>query len=148
MEKTTITNVSKDLYNHLNEQGKLEYGSFVSELEIHEFLGLVYPEHGTRAQYKALDLTMLAVTDYIKSILLGEGKAFVSSQGDYRVLLPSENAKYIEKYMRAADKKLKRALKLSRNQPLGDVVQDNKSVKIMLKQEALKREMNKQNQLK
>ncbi len=144
----TITERGKELYAFLKSKGKLEYGSVISELEIHNYLDIHYPETGTHDEFKQLDLQMLAITDYVRNILLGEGKAFIQSKGDYRILLPSENAKYIERYMGSADKKLKRALKLSRNQPKGDVQVDDATVKIMLKRESLLREKQKHHELR
>jgi len=143
----STTEKGKELYAFLKLKGKLEYGSVISELEIHNLLGINYPETGTHSEFKELDLVMLAVTDYVRNILLGEGKAFVQSKGDYRVLLPSENAKYIDRYMSSADKKLKRALKLSRNMPVIDTGIDDKSVKIMIKRESILREQKKAQQL-
>jgi len=145
--KTTTEN-GKELYAHLKSKGLLEYGSVVTELEIQNFLGISYPEVGTHDQFKSLDLIMLAVTDYVRNILLGTGKAFIQSKGDYRVLLPSENAKYIEGYMKSADKKLQRALKLSKNQPATDIKQDDKTVQIMLKKESIRKEREKQASLR
>ena len=144
----TVTEKGKDLHQWLKENGKLEYGSVVTDLEIQNFLGIQYPEKGTHQEFKGLDLLMLSVTDYVRNILLGEGKAFIQSKGDYRILLPSENAKCIERYMSSADKKLKRALKLSRNQPITDSHTDDKTVNIMLKREAILREQQKQQELR
>ena len=46
-----------------------------------------------------------------------DGKFIASHQGDYRILLPSENKRQVDAYMSQADRKLRRAHKLSRNTP-------------------------------
>jgi hypothetical protein len=55
-------------------------------------------------------------------------------------LLPSENARQVEVYVSQADRKLKRALKLSKSsQQLATNQQpDNTNVRIMMKREAIR----------
>lgn len=146
MNKTN-TEYGRELYAFLKDTGRCEYGSVITELELHHFLNIEYPEVATHAEFKSMDLMVLSVTDYVRNILLGEGKAFIQAKGDYRILLPSENAKYIERYMSSADKKLKRALKLSKSMPSIDTNADNKTVKIMLKRESIRKNRQRQSEL-
>ncbi|MCF7995783.1 MAG: hypothetical protein K9L88_13190 [Chromatiaceae bacterium] len=116
-----------------------EYGSVILGVDVRKIIGIEYPEVGTRAEFDSLSLAELAAVDYARNILLGEGKYLTQQSGDYRILLPSENARQIQLYMQHADKKLKRALKLSRNSPLLDThKQDNTSARILMKREAIK----------
>ena len=116
-----------------------EYGSVILGDDIRKVIGIEYPEVGTRSQFDSLSLAELAAVDYARNILLGEGKYLTQQNGDYRILLPSENARQINLYMQHADKKLKRALKLSRNSPLLDThKQDNTSARILMKRESIK----------
>lgn len=108
----------KDLFAMLKAEGLLEYGCAISGLKIRSFLGLIYPDTAPKKVYDQLALAELAAVDYVRNILLGQGMYLTQSNGDYRILLPSENAKQIELYISSADKKLSRALKLSRNSPL------------------------------
>ena len=139
----------KDLYTHLDGKGLLEYGSNIPASIVHNIADITYPKTGTRKQFQDMQLLELAVVDYVRNILLGEGKALVQDMGDYRILLPSENVKYIERYMSSADKKLKRALKLSRNTPSVDTQDmDASTVKIMLKRESIRKQAQRRDSLK
>jgi hypothetical protein len=64
-----------------------------------------------------------------------------AENGAYRILLPSENTYQIELYMRSADKKLSRALKLSRNTPKAKGPDENSklTVRATMKREDIKR---------
>ena len=87
---------------------------------IRALLGLEYPEVGTKKQFDALALTELSAINYIRDRLLSEGKYLVGIRGDYRVLLPSENASQAEALMDSADRKMRRARKLLSNTPPSD----------------------------
>lgn len=110
----------KDLLAHLRAAGQLEYGSVVMGGHIRALLGLEYPEVGTKKQFDALALTELSAINYIRDRLLSEGKYLVGIRGDYRVLLPSENASQAEALMDSADRKMRRARKLLSNTPPPD----------------------------
>ena len=110
----------KDLLAHLRAAGQLEYGSVVMGGHIRALLGLEYPEVGTKKQFDALALTELSAINYIRDRLLSEGKYLVGIRGDYRVLLPSENASQAEALMDSADRKMRRARKLLSNTPPSD----------------------------
>jgi len=109
--------MSANLYDELQKNGQLEYGaSFEKEL-VHRVLGLKMPEYGTIDQFQEVILAELAAIDYVRSVLLKLGKYIVGSKSGYRVLLPSENQKQAEAFMRQADKKLNRARLLTQNTP-------------------------------
>ena len=147
MNNKTTTQKGKELYSYLLKHGKTDYGAIIPALEIQQIIGIEYPETGTRKQFNEIALIELAVIDYVRNILLGEGKALSQSNGDYRILLPSENNRYIEKYMSSADKKLKRALKLSKNTPKNELYESDHSIKIHLKRQNIEKELNRNKQL-
>lgn len=129
--------MSKDLYSKLKDAGLLEYGSHIEGDLVRQMIGIRYPEMATKKVYDDLALQELGAMDYVRSILLNEGKYITSAGGDYRVLLPSENKAQVERYMSSADRKLRRAGKLSRNTPgIKTQQHDNMAVRIMLKRES------------
>ena len=107
----------KDLLSALDDAGLLEFGSVIPRHVVHEALGIVVPAVGTREVFASLALQELAAIDYCRSHLLDVGKYLSGTDAGYRILLPSENQKQVELYMSSADKKLGRALKLSKNSP-------------------------------
>ena len=107
----------RDFLDDLYGRGLLEYGESFSKEEVWNLLGINVPEMGTMQQYSAIQLQELAAIDYVRNALLNEGKYLVGTQTGYRVLLPSENHGQVEAYISSADRKLLRALKLSRNTP-------------------------------
>ena len=109
--------MSKELLTTLRDRGLLEYGSVIKGEEVRDILGIEYPEVGTKKDFDEVALAELGAVDYVRNILLGEGKFIASHQGDYRILLPSENKRQVDAYMQQADRKLRRAHKLSRNTP-------------------------------
>jgi hypothetical protein len=109
--------MSKDLLNALRDRGLLEYGSVIKGDDVREILGVEYPEYGTKKDFDEVALAELGAIDYVRNVLLGEGKFITSHQGDYRILLPSENRRQVDAYIAQADRKLRRAQKLSRNTP-------------------------------
>ena len=112
--------MSKDLLNALRDRGLLEYGSVIKGDDVREILGIEYPEVGTKKDFDEVALAELGAVDYVRNVLLGEGKFIASNQGDYRILLPSENKRQVDMYMQQADRKLRRAHKLSRNTPTAE----------------------------
>lgn len=109
--------MSKELLHDLEERGLVVFGGFIPGALVREILDLHYPETGTQAEFSRLTLEELKAVDYVRNILLGRGMYLSGLGGDYRILLASENHKQIDLYMASADKKLSRALKLSRNTP-------------------------------
>ena len=131
--------MSKELYHALKTRGMLDYGSVIPGELVRELLGISYPEVGTKKDFDEVALVELAAVDYVRNILLGEGKYLAGQGDDYRVLLPSENKQQIERYMASADRKLRRAGKLSRSTPTPRHERDdNTAARIMLKRESIR----------
>jgi len=133
------TEMGRDLMGFLDNKGLLEFGSVIMGDDVRDRIGIEYPETANRATFNALALTELAAVDYVRNTLLGHGKYLSQSNGDYRILLPSENLRQCERYIRNATKKLNRSLKLSRNTP--DIERkefDNMSVRAMMKKESIR----------
>ena len=131
----------KGLLEWMRQRGLDEFGSVMLGAQVRAVIGIDYPQTATKAEFDGLALAELAAVDYVRNILLGEGKYLGQQAGDYRILLPSENARQVHLYMAHADKKLKRALKLSRNTPKTDEVAqniDNTTARILMKREAIK----------
>lgn len=112
-----MSNAYRGLHDELSQAGLLAYGSVIKGALVRSILKLEYPEVGTKKQFDAIALEEMAAIDYVRGVLLNHGKYIAGISGDYRILLPSENARQIELYMKSADRKLGRALKLSRNTP-------------------------------
>jgi len=131
----------RDLFQALKDQGLLEYGSVIETSFIHEVLGIEVPTMAPKATYDQLALQELAAIDYVRNILIGQGKYLTSTPAGYRILLPSENAAQVELYIHSADKKLNRALKLSRNTPqqAANHNPDQTEARILMKQQGFGR---------
>lgn len=129
----------KCLMAFLTDQGLTDYGSVILADDVRQVLGLVIPKMGTQRQFRDLALAELTAVDYCRNLLLGKGKYLTMRDGDYRILLPSENARQVEAYMAQADKKLKRALKLTKSsQQVANQAPDNTNVRIMMKRESIR----------
>jgi hypothetical protein len=115
--------MSKELIAQLNSDGLLEYGSIIPASRIRELIGLAYPEIAgknvvqIKRELDQMSLIEMSAVDYVRNFLLGHGKYIKASRDSYRILLPSENKRQIEDYIGSADRKLSRALKLSRSTP-------------------------------
>ena len=118
----------KELMSHLRAAGQLEYGSVILGSHIRAMIGIEYPEVGTKKEFDALALAELSAINYVRDHLLNEGKYLVGFRGDYRVLLPSENARQAELLMDSADRKTRRARKLLRNTPASDTAESSASL--------------------
>jgi len=105
----------KDFYAELDARGLLDYGSIIDSSLVHSLLDIEMPEFGTKAEFDKLSLIELAAIDYVRNILLGHGKYIGGTTTGYRIFLPSETADQVELYMAQADRKLSRALKLTRS---------------------------------
>jgi hypothetical protein len=128
------------LMAYLTDNKLTEYGQVILGSDVRAVLNITIPRLGTQKQFQNLALAELTAVDYCRNILLGKGKYLTQSGGDYRILLPSENARQVEVYVSQADRKLKRALKLSKSsQQLATNQQpDNTNVRIMMKREAIR----------
>tara|TARA_R110000868_G_scaffold300530_1_gene560956 strand:- start:252 stop:677 length:426 start_codon:yes stop_codon:yes gene_type:complete len=132
----------RDLYDALEDDGLLEYGSIIPSEMVHRVLGLEVPAIGTKAQFDRLSLLELAAMDYVRNILLNSGKYLTATPSGYRILLPSENAAQVEQYISSADKKLNRALKLCRTTPvISDGMPDQIEARILMKQSGAPRRL-------
>lgn len=135
--------MSKALLEQLKATGCTEYGSVIPAELVHTVLGIRYPEIAPKAVFDDLALQELAAIDYVRNALLNEGKYLIGDKSGYRILLPSENKKQVERYMQQADKKLRRASKLSRNTPPEHRKDaDQTEARIMLKQKAARQHDN------
>ena len=115
-----------ELFTLLEDKGLLDYGSVIRGDMIRKELEIELPTIGTKQDFSNAALAELKAVDYVRNILLGQGKYLASTSDSYRILLPSENAVQIEKYINSAMGKLKRSQKLSRNTPSGDHKRDYK----------------------
>jgi len=146
--KRTPKQDGKCLLDVMEKRGLVEFGAEISAELVRDTIGLVVPELGTKSQFDALALRELAAIDYVRNILLGRGMYLTFSFGTYRILLPSENMTQVESYISSADKKLSRALKLSRNSPKEvDMASRNHqtSARIMMKRESIREHRNRIN---
>lgn len=130
----------RGLMEELDARGLTEYGSVIDASLVHSLLGISHPEVASKATYDRLAMIELAAIDYCRNVLIGRGKYMQGTPSGYRVLLPSENKAQIDSYMGSADRKLSRALKLSRNTPgQVDLKPDQTEARILLKQGSFRR---------
>lgn len=135
---------NKDIIQHLRNYNMTEYGAVIPGKLIRELADIEYPQVATKQEFDALALKELSAVDYVRNCLLNEGKYLKAHRDDYRILSPSENIGQVESYMRSADHKLRRAIKLSKNTPaIADAEPKNHTVRLMMKRESIKRQMNK-----
>lgn len=124
----------KELLAYLRESKLTEYGTFIDASLVQEVLGIQMPESATRSEFAKLEILEMAAIDYCRHHLLGEGKYIKQVPNGYRILLPSENAGQIESYMSSADRKLSRALRLSRTTPQTErSVPDQTEARLLMK---------------
>ena len=123
----------RDFYDVLNHAGMFDYGAVIDRAFVHELLGLEMPDVASKAVYDRIAMLELQAMDYCRNILLGHGKYLAGIPSGYRVLLPSENKTQVDAYMESADRKLDRALKLSRNSSSATPLPDQTEARIMMK---------------
>lgn len=131
----------RDLLTAMRSAELAEYGAVIPGEFVRGILGITLPESASKAVFDGLALLELAAIDYVREHLLNEGKYIAGTKTGYRILLPSENKGQVEIYVGSADKKLARALKLSRNTPRTDTDAhpDQTAVRILMKRESVKR---------
>lgn len=105
----------KDFYAELEARGLLDYGSIIESSLVYSLLKIEMPQVASKKTFDQISLIELAAIDYVRNILLGQGKYIGGTSTGYRIFLPSETADQIELYMAQADRKLSRALKLTRS---------------------------------
>lgn len=132
----------KELLSHMRAAGHTEYGAVITGDEVRSVLGIDLPATGSLRTFQRLQLLELNAVDYVRNVLLGEGKYLGQEKGDYRVYLPSDTEKVVRQYMEHADNKLRRGLKLWRNAPKTDqpAETDNLAARMLLKREDIKRQ--------
>jgi hypothetical protein len=124
----------RELMAVLRDMKLTEYGSFIPAELVQEVLEIEMPEAAPKSVYDKLAIVEMSAIDYCRNQLLAEGKYIKQVANGYRILLPSENHGQIESYMDTADRKLSRALKLSRNTPLGESkMPDQTEARILMK---------------
>jgi len=106
-----------DIYTWMLEHDFFEYGRVIEAKDFRELFGIVLPEVGTYKDFKEVELKELQCVGFCRDKLLKQGKYLTQDKDTYRVLLPSENKTQVESYMTSADRKLKRAILLSKNTP-------------------------------
>ena len=129
----------RDLFRFLDEAGLFEFGEFIERTMIYELLDLEMPALASKEVFDRLAMLELAAVDYCRNVLLGRGKYLAGVPSGYRVLLPSENKAQVDAYMYSADRKLLRALKLSRNMPdVNNDQPDQTEARIMMKRKGMR----------
>lgn len=128
-----------DLMRVLRRHDLLQFGCFIPTDLVHDALGIEIPEVGTKAAFDELALRELGAIDQIRNALLDHGKYLTACEGGYRILLPSENQKQVHAYMKSADRKLRRAQRLSANTPQAPGIVDSTQSRIHLKQHSRRR---------
>lgn len=105
------------MFDALEAEGLLEYGSFIPGEVVRAKLGLEMPNIGTKEQFDAVALAELSAIDAVREILLNFGKYLSGSGKGYRILTPGENTQQIDRYLAHAQNKIRRARKLERTSP-------------------------------
>jgi len=133
MSEPSKRDTMRALLADLQDMGLTEYGSDIPTELVHSILDINMPTYASKAVFDNIAMTELAAIDYCRNVLLGHGKYLQGTRSGYRVLLPSENKAQIDAYMGSADRKLSRALKLSRNSPQAAQENDQTEARIMMK---------------
>jgi len=134
MDKPSKRDAHRGLLEVLTDRGLTEYGSVIEASMVHEALGIEHPQVATKAVFDRLAMQELAAIDYCRGVLISHGKYLQGTATGYRVLLPSENKGQVDAYMGSADRKLSRALQLSRNTPGDAISHDQTEARIVMKQ--------------
>lgn len=108
------------------------YGAYIPGEQVRKVLGLEMPVVGTLKDFNEITLAELQGIGYVRDALLKHGKYLKGERGDYRVLLPSENAEQVDRYREAAAQKIKRAALLEKTTP----TQPNDDVRAKAQREA------------
>lgn len=111
----TNTESGKELLNYMRKHGLDDYGSIFPRKKVHEIAGISVPEIGTMKEFTTISLLELNIVDYVRKVLLNEGKYITQSKDTYRILTPSENLAQVHSYNVSAMNKMKRGNKLLQN---------------------------------
>jgi hypothetical protein len=132
--------IRRSLYDALQADGLLEYGSHISGELVRRIVGLEMPELGRKEDFDAVALAELSAIDQVREILLGEGKYIIGTRDGYRILLPSENRDQIDRYLGHAQNKIRRARKLERcSPPMTNGKPDQTSARLSMIEQAFKK---------
>lgn len=123
----------RDVYDTLDRAGLFDFGAVIPRGMVYDLLGLDVPDVASKAVFDRIAMLELQAMDYCRNMLLGHGKYLAGTPSGYRVLLPSENKAQVDAYMESADRKLERALKLSRNSPKASHLPDQTEARIMMR---------------
>lgn len=123
----------RDVYDTLDRAGLFDFGAVIPRGMVYDLLGLDVPEVASKAVFDRIAMLELQAMDYCRNMLLGHGKYLAGTPSGYRMLLPSENKAQVDAYMESADRKLERALKLSRNSPKASHLPDQTEARIMMR---------------
>ena len=137
----------KEYIDNLERMGLVRYGSVIPGELIRSMAGIELPEMGTREQFRDAALKELSVTDYIRGRLISRGMYLSAAKGDYRIITAGENQNQIASYMKSADSKLKRAIRLHDNTPK-DLIDKSVKTRIHLRETALKAQRDRKDSLK
>jgi len=129
----------RDVYDTLDRAGLFDFGAVIPRGMVYDLLGLDVPEVASKAVFDRIAMLELQAMDYCRNMLLGHGKYLAGTPSGYRVLLPSENKAQVDAYMESADRKLERALKLSRNSPKASHLPDQTEARIMMRRKGYRR---------
>lgn len=118
----------------LRESGFFEHGEVITGKELREAFGIEEIEYpAMKSEIDSQALKELNAVDYMRNMLLNEGKYLKGMRDSYRVLLPSENAAQVLSYMNSANNKLKRGLKLNKNTQVKYKINPNDEVRAIMK---------------
>ena len=107
----------KEIYNLMSLKGAFNYGGVIPQSEIYQLFEIEIPETATFKEFQEVQLKELSAVGYIREQLIKEGKYIKKDGVDYRVLLPSENAKQADLMLDSAKRKTRRAGTLLRTTP-------------------------------
>jgi len=136
----------KEYIDNLEKMGLIKYGSVIPGDIIRSMAGIDLPETGTREQFRDAALKELSVSDYIRGRLISRGMYLSATKGDYRILSAGENQNQIYSYMKSADSKLKRAMRLYDNTPK-EHMDNTVKARIHLRESALREQKKRKDSL-
>ena len=131
--------MKSSLYERLKKMDLVDYGSHIPRSLVHEILGIEVPEYGTLKEFQDIQLLELKEIDSVRTILIKSGRYLAQDNGDYRVLLPSENQAQVKNMLEGISRKAKKAEALLANTPSScQDKRDNTKVRL----EAIKQSIN------
>jgi hypothetical protein len=123
-----------DVFKIIESHGYFEFGSVISNELFRMFFAIDEIEYpAMRKEIENQQLNELSAADFCRNKLLNEGKYFKKVGDTYRVLLPSENAQQVLSYMKTADAKLKRGIKLNDRTPTAFRISSNDEARLFMK---------------